>query len=94
MLEALVEDFLGYCKISDFTNKSIETLRLRLNELSGFLKLEGVFQVKDITYTRLRGFVGDYKNPSVHTKKARVWSLHQFFHYLKVKGHIEENKIV
>jgi integrase/recombinase XerC len=31
------------------------------------------------------------KNPSIHVKKARVWSLRQFFHYLKLNGYVNEN---
>ncbi len=91
MLEALIEDFLGYCKISGFAEKSIETLRLRVKEFHGFLKLEGIVQVKDITYFHIREFTGGYKNPSVHTRKARVWTLHQFYHYLELKELVQEN---
>jgi len=35
--------------------------------------------------------VADYSSPSVHIKKARIWTLRQFFHYLKLKGYIREN---
>jgi integrase/recombinase XerC len=38
-----------------------------------------------------RRFIGDFKIPSVHIKKARVWSLRQFFHFLKLNGWVGEN---
>jgi integrase/recombinase XerC len=35
--------------------------------------------------------VADYKQPSVHVKKARIWLLRQFYHYLILKRYVREN---
>jgi site-specific recombinase XerD len=35
--------------------------------------------------------VTDFNSPSVYVKKARVWSLRQFFHYLKLEKLIPDN---
>ena len=61
---------------------------LRLN---GSKKTTRLRKIKSITYRYLSGFVADYKNPSIHVKKARIWSLRQFFHYLKLNGYVNEN---
>ena len=91
MLQAEIKYFLKYYKISDFTDKSIETFRIRLNEFKAFLKNTKVSSLRDISYQHLRGFVAEFKNPSVHIKKARVWTLHQFFHFLKLNGWVDDN---
>jgi len=91
MLEVVIGEFIDYCKISDFADKSIETLKIRLNEFNEFLKNTSSTSIKDITYLHIRKFVGNYKNPSIHTRKARVWTLRQFFHFLRLNGRVDEN---
>ena len=91
MLKAEIEHFLTYCKISDFADKSKETFRIRLNEFNEFLKTTSATSIQDISYLHIREFVGDYKCPSIHIRKARVWSLRQFFHFLKLNGLVDEN---
>jgi len=91
MLEVEIGDFIDYCNISDFADKSKETLRIRLNEFNEFLKTTSTTSIQDITYLHIREFVGNYKNPSIHTRKARVWSLRQFFHFLTLNGRVDEN---
>jgi integrase/recombinase XerC len=85
MLEEQINDFIRYCKVSGFRDKSIESLSIRLNEFNKFLKTARLRKIKSITYRHLSSFIADYKNPSIHVKKARVWSLRQFFHYLKAQ---------
>ena len=65
MLEVVIEEFIDYCKISDFADKSIETLRIRLNEFNEFLKTTSVPSIKDISSLHIREFVGDYTCPSI-----------------------------
>ena len=65
MLEVVIGDFVDYCKISDFADKSIETLRIRLNEFNEFLKTTSVPSIKDISSLHIREFVGDYTCPSI-----------------------------
>jgi integrase/recombinase XerC len=91
MLEEKIKGFIAYCKVAGFKEKSIETLSLRLHEFNQFLKSKRFKNIQSITYSHLSTFVADHKFPSVHVKKARIWSLHQFFHYLKLNGHIKDN---
>jgi len=91
MLEDKIKGFIAYCKVVGFKDKSIETLSLRLNEFNRFLKSKRFKNIQSVTYSHLSTFVADYKSPSVHVKKARIWSLHQFFHFLKLKDHIKDN---
>ena len=92
MLEEKIKDFIDYCKVVGFKIKSIESLSIRLNEFNQFLKSKRFRRIQSVTYSHLSAFVADYKSPSVHVKKARIWSLHQFFHFLKLKGHINNNR--
>ena len=91
MLAHKIKGFIAYCKVAGFKEKSRETLSLRLNEFNKFLKSKRFKNIQSVAYSHLSAFVADYKTPSVHVKKARIWSLHQFFHYLKLKGHIKDN---
>ena len=79
MLEQKIKGFIDYCKVAGFKEKSIETLSLRLKEFNQFLKSKRFKSIQSVTYSHLSAFVADYKSPSVHVKKSRIWSLHQFF---------------
>ncbi len=89
MLEIKIEHFLDYCKVSNFATRSIQSLRVRLNEFSSFIDKVPVESVQDISYRHLKEFVT--QSPSIHIKKARIWSLRQFFHFLKLNGWIKAN---
>ena len=91
MLEENFKGFISYCKVAGFKEKSIETLSLRLNEFNKFLKSKRFKNIQSVTYSHLSAFVADYNSPSIHIKKARIWTLRQFFHFLKLKNHIKEN---
>jgi len=91
MLEAEMKHFLKYCKISDFSKKSIEALTTRLNEFKEYLETAPIRSAKEISYRHLREYVAEFKTPSIHIKKGRVWTLHQFFHFLKLNGLVGEN---
>ena len=91
MLQNNITNFLQYCKNSDFSQRSIETLSFRLNEFNKFIQSLSNFTITQINYQHLLQFVADYGTPSPSVKKARVWSLHQFFHYLKLKQVIQHN---
>ena len=91
MLDEKIKGFIAYCKVAGFRDKSIETLSLRLNEFNRFLISKRFKNIQSVTYYHLSEFVADYNSPSVHVKKARIWSLRQFFHFLKLKGYIREN---
>ena len=91
MLEAEMKHFLKYCKISDFSKKSIEALTTRLNEFKEYLETAPIRSSKEISYRHLREYVAEFKTPSIHIKKGRVWTLHQFFHFLTLNGLVREN---
>lgn len=91
MLQDNISNFLNYCKNSDFSIRSIETLSFRLNEFNSFIQSFSNLTIPQINYHHLVQFVADYKTPSPSVKKARVWSLHQFFHYLKLKQIVHHN---
>ena len=91
MLHSLVADFLHYCKTSDFSDSSVETLSAQLYQFNCFINQNSVNSIQGISYLHLTAFIADHRNPSVHVKKQRVWSLHQFFHFLKIHNLIEKN---
>jgi integrase/recombinase XerC len=82
MLHDYITQFLDYCKNANFSERSIESLTFRLNEFSKFLKSINSPSPQEITYQHLTQFVADFNKPSASVKKARVWSLRQFFHFL------------
>ena len=85
MLEKQIKGFLAYCKVAGFKERSIETLSLRLYGFNKFLKSNRFSRIQSITYAHLSTFVAGYKTPSIHVKKARIWTLRQLFHYLTLK---------
>jgi len=91
MLQNNITNFLNYCKNSDFSKRSIETLSFRLNEFDKFIQSFSILTISEINYQHLVQFVADYGTPSPAVKKARVWSLHQFFHYLRLQQIIPHN---
>lgn len=92
MLELKIKDFIHYCQVSNFSKKSLNTLSERLNDFNRFILSQPIINLGEISYKHLQEFAADFKSPSVHVKKSRVWALHQFFHFLKL-NHIIENNI-
>ncbi len=82
MLEKKINGFVAYCKVSRFKDNSIEFLYLRLKQFNHFIKNCRIKRIRSIQYRQLRRFVADYKQPSIHVKKARIWSLRVFYHFL------------
>lgn len=91
MLHRYCNQFLDYCRLADFSIRSIQALTARLNEFKAYLKLQKIRSVKKITYPHLIGFVVDFSNPSIHVRKSRVWTLRQFFHFLTLHQHLPKN---
>ena len=91
MLKNYITDFIAYCKVTDFSNNSIKSLRASLQDFTACMDEQQIDSIKDIGYGQLSGFVADFKTPSIHKKKARVWSLHQFFHFLTLTNIIKKN---
>lgn len=74
MLHQYVEQFRSCCQISCFPERSLRTLTVRLKEFNVFIKSKRLKSPKEIAYTHLLDFVSDFKLPSVHVKKSRVWA--------------------
>jgi integrase/recombinase XerC len=91
MLHRYINPFLGYCQLADFSPRSIQALTSRLNEFKAFLKSLRIRSVKKVTYRHLIDFVADYKAPSIHVRKSRVWTLRQFFHFLTLHRDTQNN---
>ncbi len=91
MLEQHINGFIDYCKVSGFRVKSIESLSTRLNNFNDFIQENHLESIQEITYRHLLAFLADYRRPSIHVKKARVWALRQFFHFLKLHSVVDEN---
>ncbi len=91
MLESKINGFIDYCKVAGFSKKSVETFSIRLKEFNEFLKSKRFSYLRSIKYAHLSTFVADFRKPSIHVKKARIWTLRQFFHYLTLRGYVSEN---
>ncbi len=91
MLRQYCSQFLAYCQLADFSIRSIQALTARLNEFKTYLKSQRIRSVKKITYRHLIDFVADYKAPSIHVRKSRVWTLRQFYHFLTLHRHTPKN---
>jgi len=91
MLYRYINRFVEYCQLADFSVRSIQALDIRLNEFKAFLKSQRIRSVKKITYLHLVDFVADYKDPSIHVRKSRVWTLRQFYHFLTLHRYVPQN---
>ena len=91
MLNKQIKGFLQYCKVCGFRARSRQALTIRLNDFIRFLREKRLSRVQSINYSHLSSFVADFKSPSIHVKKSRIWSLRQFYHYLKLNGIVREN---
>ncbi len=91
MLQTNITHFLDYCKNSNFAERSLESFTHRLNEFNQFINSIPMLVFKDINFEILSRFIADYNTPSPSVNKMRVWALRHFFHYLKLKGLIDDN---
>ena len=83
MLNTIISDFINYGKAHNFSTRSIEVFSSTLNKFSQFINSLHIHSIREISYKHLLSFVTS-GNPSVYIKKQRVWTLHQFFHFLKI----------
>jgi integrase/recombinase XerC len=90
MLQKNISNFLTYCNHYHFSGKAIQAFSIRLNELDRFLETFQLSSLDEITYQHLLEFVAS-GDVSSHVKKVRVWTLHQFFHYLEFHNLIGVN---
>ena len=85
MLHQYVEQFMSYCQIPCFSERSIGTLTDRPKKVNVFIESKRLKSHREIAYTHLIDFVSYSKLPSVHVKKSRVWAVKQIFHFLVLK---------
>ncbi|RJQ56777.1 MAG: hypothetical protein C4530_14200, partial [Desulfobacteraceae bacterium] len=91
ILHRLVQEFLDYCRLANFSDRSIQALTARLNELQAYLKAQSIGSVKKINYLHLVDFVAEFNAPSIHVRKSRVWTLRQFYHFLTLHHKVDKN---
>jgi len=91
MLHRYINLFLDYCQLPDFSPRSIQALIARLNEFQAWIKFLKFRSVKKITVRHPIDFVADYKAPSIHVPKSRVWTLRHFYHFLTLHRHLPKN---
>lgn len=91
MLHRYIDQFLDYCRLADFSIRSIQALTARLNEFDTFLKKQRIRSIKKVSYRHLVGFVADYKVPSIHVTKSRIWAMRQFYHFLTLRRIVPKN---
>ncbi len=91
MLHRYISQFLEYCRLVDFSIRSIQALNARLSEFAIFLKTNRIRSVKRVSYQHLVEFAADYNSPSIHITKSRVWSLRQFYHFLTLHRIVTKN---
>ncbi|MBW2202029.1 MAG: tyrosine-type recombinase/integrase [Deltaproteobacteria bacterium] len=91
MLHRIISQFLDYCRLAEFSERSLQALAIRTNEFEAFIKILKIRSVTRIAYSHLIDFVADYENPSIHVRKSRVWTLRQFFHFLTLHQHVPKN---
>lgn len=91
MLRSNIQNFLQYCKVCNFSDRSLEALTNRLNEFTVFMNSISIDKISTIAYQHLLQFIADFGHSSEHVKKSRVWALRQFFHFLKTNNIIKKN---
>ncbi len=90
MLQEHIVNFLNEYKHYHYSKSTLEAFSTRLGELDRFLERRQIRSLDDISYRHLLEFVAS-GHASSHVKKVRVWTLHQFFHYLYFNKRIEVN---
>jgi len=91
MLYPYLSPFLDYFKLAEFSEPSFQAMNSRIKEFQLYLQAQKIKSITKISYKHLVEFAGDFKAPSIHVTKSRVWMLHQFYHYLTLQGHVKEN---
>ena len=58
MLHRFIQEFLAYCRLADFSHRSLQALAIRLNEFTAFLKSQRIRSIKKVTFGSMDfGFV-------------------------------------
>ena len=91
MLYRYFDLFLRYLHLTGFSPRSIQAATSRVNEFKSYLDLRRLKSIKRVTYRHLVSFAADFKEPSIHVTKSRVWALHQLYHYLCLQDYVDKN---
>ena len=91
MLHRYCTQFLAYCRMADFSARSIHALTIRSNEFQAYLKSLKIQSIKKVSYKHLVDFTTEFNNPSIHATKSLVWTLRQFYHFLTLHQIVPEN---
>jgi site-specific recombinase XerD len=91
MLHRYIDKFFDYSRLAGFSSRSVQALTARINEFDTFLKKQRIRSIKRVSYRHLVDFAADYKNPSIHVTKSRVWTLRQFYHFLTLYRIVPKN---
>jgi hypothetical protein len=89
MLYRYCGKFLEYCRLVDFSDRSIQPLKIRLGELRAFARTRKLKSIRDIQYLHLAAPVAEFDHPSVHLQVSRVRTLPRFYHFLFSHGYGE-----
>ena len=52
MLHILVSDFINYCKVSNFSKSSLETLSAQLNKFTFFINQHAIQNIQDVKFVK------------------------------------------
>lgn len=90
MLLQTISDFMIYCNVCNFGVRSLKVFSSILSKFNEFITGLTITTSKGISYTHLLGFITS-EGASIHLKKQRVWTLRQFFHFLKLIKLVHKN---
>ena len=86
-----INQFIDYSNLADFSIRSIQALSARLNKFADFLKIQRIRSVKRVIYSHLIDFAANYRIPSIHVTKSRVWALRHLYLFLTIQQIVPEN---
>ena len=91
MLTKIINDFLSYLENVDFKPSSLNAASSRLAQFQDYCQIKNIVDIQNITYADLLTFITEFGYCSIHVKKSRIWTLHQFYHFLTLKEIVNEN---
>jgi site-specific recombinase XerD len=89
MLDEIIDHFIRSRRLAQLSNRSIQSLQLRLRQFKRFLIAGKIHSVTQVTHLHLIHFVTDTASESV--RKNRIWTMHQFFGFLAQQGYVDKD---
>jgi site-specific recombinase XerD len=87
MLYRYCGKFLEYCRLADFSDRSMQALEIRLGKFRSFARTRKLKSIKGIKYLHLATFKAEFNDSSVHMRESLVWTLRQIYHFLSLHGY-------